>query len=289
MSADNTQRTEGAVLACIDGSSILATVCDYAAWAAATIEAPLRLFHATENSHGQSDGDLSGAIGVGSRQELMEQLTSLDQQRGRLLMERGSGLLDEAEKRVLAAGFAAPERSQRHGSLTEALVALENETRMVVVGIHGEAKEREKAGVGEQIEGVLRALHRPVLVVNTAFVKPERVMLAFNGSRASRLGLKMVARSKLFRDCVCHVVYVGSDGQALLDEASNTLEAAGIETVRAQLEGTFHSALAAYQTEHDVHLTLMGAFSHSRIRGFLVGSFTAKMLAATERPLLLLR
>ncbi|PKM01288.1 MAG: universal stress protein UspA, partial [Gammaproteobacteria bacterium HGW-Gammaproteobacteria-7] len=40
---------------------------------------------------------------------------------------------------------------------------------------------------------------------------------------------------------------------------------------------------------HDIDLTLMGAFSHSRIRGFLVGSFTAKMMAKTQRPLQLLR
>ena len=38
-----------------------------------------------------------------------------------------------------------------------------------------------------------------------------------------------------------------------------------------------------------IDLTIMGAFSHNRFRDFLLGSFTAKMLAATNRPLLLLR
>ena len=52
---------------------------------------------------------------------------------------------------------------------------------------------------------------------------------------------------------------------------------------------TYSGCPAMNQIENDIELTLMGAFSHNRFRDLLLGSFTAKMLAATNRPLLLLR
>ncbi|MDO2133227.1 universal stress protein [Escherichia coli] len=45
----------------------------------------------------------------------------------------------------------------------------------------------------------------------------------------------------------------------------------------------------AYQEEHGVDLLVMGAYGHSRIRQFLVGSTTAHMLRTTTTALLLLR
>ncbi len=277
------------VLACVDGASVSAAVGDYACWIANTIGAPLRLLHTIEHSADPAVADLSGAIGLGSREGLLEELTALEQVRGKLLIEHGKEILSAARARAVAAGVADPQTAQRHGGLAEALVELEDELRVVVLGIRGEAHEREHSGLGAQLETVVRSLHRPLLVVNTVFTAPRRVMLAYNGSDASRKALGMVASSLLFRGVPCHVVYVGDKRQELLDEAAQILEGAGIEAVTAQLGGRIEDALSAYQTRHDIDLTLMGAFSHSRIRGFLVGSFTAKMMAKTQRPLQLLR
>ncbi|MDP5776249.1 universal stress protein, partial [Pseudomonas aeruginosa] len=44
-----------------------------------------------------------------------------------------------------------------------------------------------------------------------------------------------------------------------------------------------------YQNEHAIDLLVMGAYGHSRIRQFLVGSTTTSMLRSTTSPLLLLR
>ncbi|MCT7085102.1 universal stress protein, partial [Salmonella enterica] len=44
-----------------------------------------------------------------------------------------------------------------------------------------------------------------------------------------------------------------------------------------------------YQTEHGIDLLVMGAYGHSRIRQFLVGSTTRTMLRTATMPVLLLR
>lgn len=287
--SSTTPPEERVVLGCIDGSSVSAAVCDYASWIALTIGAPLQLLHTIEHPRDPATADLSGAIGLGSREELLSQLTSLEQARSKLLIESGRELLKGARARAEQMGVDAPQTSQRHGSLVESLVELEDRLRVVVIGIRGEAHEEARAGIGAQLETVVRALHRPLLVVNRPFETPRRVMLAYNGSKPSRRALSMIASSLLFRSTPCHVVYAGSNGSALLDEASRVLTEAGIEAITAQVDGRIEDALVRYQAEHEIDLTLMGAFSHSRVRGFLVGSFTTKMLAKTQRPLLLLR
>jgi nucleotide-binding universal stress UspA family protein len=99
----------------------------------------------------------------------------------------------------------------------------------------------------------------------------------------------MIVGSDIFRKIPCHVVHVGKDGEKLIAEAKSFLLAAGVKATCALLEGPVEQALVDYQLEKDIDLTFMGAFSHSRFRDLLLGSFTAKMLAATNRPLLLLR
>lgn len=54
-------------------------------------------------------------------------------------------------------------------------------------------------------------------------------------------------------------------------------------------DGEVEPTLHAYQAEHGIDLLVMGAYGHSRIRQFLVGSTTAHMLRTTTTALLLLR
>jgi nucleotide-binding universal stress UspA family protein len=128
--------------------------------------------------------------------------------------------------------------------------------------------------------------------VNKAFSKPKKIMLAYDGSKGSRKALEIVASSPLFKTTLCHLVHVGEQVNAadkLLDEAADVLRVAGIETTTVYLSGKAQTSLAAYQAQQEIDLTLMGAFSHTKVRDFILGSFTAKMLQKTQRPLLLLR
>jgi len=277
------------ILSCIDGSSVSAAVSDYACWIAAKIAAPLKLLHSIEQSQNPVVADLSGAIGLGSQEELLNELTELEQNRSRLLIKKGQLMLEAVKARAIKAGIDSPEISQRHGSLSESLVELEDEIRVLVIGIRGEAHEKDQAGIGTQLDTVIRSLHKPILVVNKGFTEPKRVMLAYDGGEACRKALNMVASGPLLKDIPCHIVHVGENGQALMDEAARVLRDVGIEVTTAQLTGEIDDALSQYQSENQIDLTIMGAFSHNRIRDFLVGSFTAKMLAKTNRPLLLLR
>ena len=55
------------------------------------------------------------------------------------------------------------------------------------------------------------------------------------------------------------------------------------------LAGDVQDVLLGCRRELDADLIVMGAYGHSRIRQFLVGSITTAMLQRTDCPLLLLR
>ncbi len=286
---NNTLFTGRVVLACIDGSSVSKSVCDYASWISSRINRPLKLVHTIEQNHNAAVSDYTGAIGLGSQQDLLEELTEVEQSRASLLIKKGQLMLNAAKERVVEKGIETVETYQHHGSLAESLVELEDDIRVMVIGIRGKQHEEQNKGIGHQLESVIRLMHKPILVVNKAYTQPKNAMLAYDGSVACKKALQMVASSQLFKNIPCHIVHVGSNGEALLNDAVNVLQQAGVEVSGVQLDGPVEEVLANYQLENDIDLTLMGAFSHNRFRDFLLGSFTAKMLAATNRPLLLLR
>lgn len=277
------------ILACIDGSSSSESVCDYAAWIANTTERRLKLVHTVEQNHNAVISDYSGAIGLGSQQALLKELTEVEQTHASLLIKKGQVMLKAAKERVQQQGVNSIETYQHKGTLAESLVDLEDDIRVIVLGIRGELHEQQRDGIGHQLESVIRSIHRPILVVNKEYAQPKTAMLAHDGSDFCKKALQMMATSKLFKTLSCHVVHVGSGGEALLEDAAKVLNNAGIQVICAQLTGKVDKALTGYQLEHDIDLTLMGAYSHNRLRDFLLGSFTSKMLEASNRPLLLLR
>ena len=72
------------VLAAIDGSHYAESVCDYAVWAATALSAPLRFLHTVDNHTQVAEPDLTGHLGLGTREHLLEQLSDIEEQRGKL-------------------------------------------------------------------------------------------------------------------------------------------------------------------------------------------------------------
>jgi nucleotide-binding universal stress UspA family protein len=278
------------VLACIDGSTFAHSVVDYASWVSRTVGAPLKLLHNIEHRSPMSS-DFSGSLGLGEREELLEELVSLEEKRSRIMLAQGKLMLESACQRAGAAGAVEPVKLQRHGSLAETLIELDDETRVLVLGVRGEDHENREHQLGAQLESVIRGMQRPILVVNREYRDaPKRYMVAYDGSEAARKALAMVAESPLYQGLECHLVHVSKERQSpVLDDAAAVLRQAGLSVVTASLHGNVEKQLADYQQQHDIDLVVMGAFGHSRLRELLFGSVTHRMLANASVPLLLLR
>ena len=276
------------VIACIDGSAATAPICDYAAWSAQRLDAPLTLLHVLDHSRYPVAADFSGNLSLGGREHLMHELADLDAKRNRVALEQGKLMLEAARERVIADGIEAPKERQRHGDLVDTLTGLEDEMRLLVIGKQGEEHEGIGAQLGDNVERVIRAVHRPILVAAGAFKAPQSIMLAYDGSDTTRKGVNMLADSPLFKGLECHLVTVGNRAEDL-QWAADKLSSSGHQVQTAVLDGDVEPALHAYQQANSLDLVVMGAYGHSRIREFFVGSTTNKMIREASVPHLLLR
>lgn len=281
------------VLACIDHSSYTPSICDYAGWSAMRLGAPLEFIHVLDrHPEKASSRDYSGSIGLGAQEHLLADLARMDETRSKLAQETGRQLIEAARQRVAAAGVTQPEGRQRHGELVETLSEMEAEARLFVLGKRGETAETAAQHIGSNLERVVRALHRPILVVPKEFRAPRNIMIAFDGSATTRKGVHMIASSPLFRGLPCHIVMADAESGAAgsqVDWAQGTLDAAGFETHTAIVPGEAETSLVKYLQAQGIDLLVMGAYGHSRIRQLLVGSTTTTMLRTLPIPVLLLR
>ncbi len=280
------------IVACIDGSPIAAAVCDAAAWASAQLQAEIKLMHVLEKLEYHSQTNLSGNIGLGSREHLLEELTELDERRNRVAMEHGKHLLQEAEQRILDAGAKAISRHQRHGGLLETLHEMEADTRLFILGRLGESHVPFAHTLGNHVESVARSLTKPILITVENFEVPTAFMLAYDGSDTAQKALDRVISSPLLHGLECHLIMAGKptvENKAMLDSGELKLKTGGFKVQASIVPGEVQPALCHYQEQHKLGLVVMGAFGHSRIRQFFIGSNTSKMMSMSNVPLLLLR
>jgi nucleotide-binding universal stress UspA family protein len=285
--------TEGRVLAALDASGYGSSVADHAAWAASRMGAPLELIHAIDRKHGAAGGtNLSGSLSLGDQDALLEELAALDERRGKLAQEQGRQLLERELGRIAATSGAQAQSRQRHGMLVEVLLELEPGVRLFVIGKRGEHADFASGHLGSNLERVVRAVHRPVLIASREFRPVQRFMIAFDGSPTTRLCVEMVCASPLLMGLHCEVLMVGeanAERREHMAWAVAQLAAAGFSPQPRHVEGNADAVIAASVKSLAVDLLVMGAYGHSRIRTMILGSTTTQVLRTCPIPVLLLR
>lgn len=280
------------VTACIDGSKISASVCDAAAWVSQSLDCPVKLLHVLERMNLPLNENLSGAIGLGSREHLLAEMTRLDEERSKLALEHGRQMLDDARLRLEQQGIRDIQLKQRHGQLLEALLDCEAETRVFVMGRLGEDHELQAQVIGSHLENVVRGIKTPILVTVGEFSKPATYMIAYDGSSTANEAIARFAQSPLLKELPGQLVMVAADTEehrAQLENAASMLQKAGRKMHAHLIQGVVQEQLSHFRQEQGIDLMVMGAYGHSRLREFFVGSQTSKMIASSPVSLLLLR
>ncbi|BFM63254.1 TPA: universal stress protein [Acinetobacter baumannii] len=280
------------IIACIDGSLVTNTVCDYAAWFSDKLNSPIKLLHVIDKPKAKAPQDLSGAIGLGSRETLLKELVELEERKGKIELEHGQILLREAKNYLLEKFSIDAQSFQRHGSVLETIMGTEDDIRVLVMGKHGNETEHDSSKIGTHIENVVRALHKPVLITSAPFSPPKSFLIAFDGSQTARKCVERIASSPLLKGLAVHLVYVGnpnSEMQNQLSWAKEQLESQGFNITSNTLDGEVDKAIINYAEQHQIDLIVVGAYGHSKIRQFFIGSTTTKVITSANKPVLLLR
>lgn len=281
------------LLACIDASLYATSVCDHTAWAARRLGGSVELLHVIQRKDAvASRHDLSGAVGLGAKSQLMEELARIDEQEGRLAREQGKLLLQTAEARLREHGVEHITLLHRHGGIVETVIEREADADLVVIGKRGASADFAKGHLGSKVERVVRSSIRPVLVASRAFHPIETIVVAYDGAASSKKAVEFIATSPLFAGLQIHLVMAGSDDEAhrsKLAEASAQLETTGLSVTSDLRRGSAEEAIAAHIKERGGDMLVMGAYGHSPLRTMIVGSTTTAMMRTCQVPVLLFR
>lgn len=280
------------IVALVDGSIYSASVCDHAAWVSARTGAAVEVLHVLGRRDAAETRDLSGAIRLGARSALMAELADLDEQRAKLVAHRGRAILEDAHAILTREGVAEITTRLRHGDIVETVAEIEKDVAMILIGKRGEAADFAKGHLGSNLERIVRASQKPVLVAARAFRPVEKVLVAYDGGISAMKAVDHIARNPLFRGLSMQVVTVGAPSTEVRkaqEDARAMLRAAGLEVDTAVVQGQPETALGKVVEDGGFGMLVMGAYGHSRIRSLVIGSTTTEMLRSCKVPVVLVR
>ena len=279
------------LIALVDGSKYSVSVCHYAAWIAQRMGLGVKLYHVLGRRDGSEKQDLSGAIALGARSHLLEELSALDAQRAKVNQAKGRAILEDAKAIVEADGVTVETRL-RQGDLVETILDKENTADMIVIGKRGEAANFATLHLGSNLERIVRASRKPVFIANREFKPISKVLLAFDGGTSSLKAVDYLARIALCADLPVTLVHAGADTPNIrksLHNAAALLAAGSIQSSIIVKDGRPEAVLSKLIEEERYDLVVMGAYGHSRIRSMIIGSTTTEMIRTCMVPVFLMR
>jgi nucleotide-binding universal stress UspA family protein len=281
------------ILSCTDGSAYSRSVYGHTAWAARRLEAAVHVLHIIEDRREVAAmADLSGAIGIDAQQKLTEELVALEEAKARVAQKHARAILADAKQHLAAAGVEHVVTEATHGELIDSIARFEAGADLIVVGKRGEHADLARLHLGGNLQRVIRSAHHPVLVASRAFVPIQRFVIAYDGSPSVLKAVNFTLRSPLLKGLHCHLVRAGridDNARYYLEETAGKLRAAGFAVSSEATAGPPEEVIAATVKEHPIDLLVMGAYGHSRIREFIVGSTTTTMLRTCQVPVLMFR
>ncbi len=286
-------KSESTILACTDGSIYAESVYDHASWAAHRLGSKIHVLHMIDPRHDPGAlHNFSGSIGLDARQNLKEELVKLEEAHGRAAQAKATAILDAARNHLRESGCNDFSVEAVHGHLVESIEEFDAKADIVVIGKRGEAANFEKLHLGANVERVIRSCHHPVLVAARAFQPIQRVLVAFDGGPSCRKAVDFMLDSPLFREVEINLLAVGRPHPNIKEDllaARTRLQGNGLRAAEFHQEGHPEEVFARFISQHGTNLLIMGAYGHSRIRQFIIGSTTTMMVRTCRIPILMFR
>lgn len=281
------------ILLCVDGSEYARACYGYAAWMSGHTGAEVETLHVSEIWQFETPliADFGGSLGAQPYLALTSQMQELE--------ARKAGAIKEACESYFAGRDLAGRVRFHHrtGVLVDCLDEFESgdaPVELVVIGKRGESADFARGHLGSNLERMVRAAHVPVFVANRSYTQPDKAVLAYDGSPSAQVALSWALASPALKSVPIHVVTVARPGEEKeaaehLAEAGRQLQAHPAGSMVQALAGSPGDAIEHYVSSNHINLLLMGAYGHSAIRRFIIGSTTSELVRRCKIPVLLFR
>lgn len=274
------------VIACVDSSPCIHALAEAAAWIAKKTNRELVLLQILDYYPASYHlGEISGVIGFESNAMLLKELSELEQKQSELALEYSNNLLGHISEYVFDNFDITPSIIQEKGDFLEQSFSLLRTDDIVVIGRIGERSAEKSKPIGTNVENFIRGANCTIMTVGENFKPPTRFIFCYDDSTTCKEMMKRVAQSDLLRQLQCHLLYVGEYAE-ILNEPTQFLKDAGLDVVVEYRYGDVVESILDYQRQHQIQLILLGAFSHSKIHQFFLGSVTTSIFRNSTVPLL---
>ncbi|MBK0062577.1 MULTISPECIES: universal stress protein [unclassified Acinetobacter] len=274
------------VIACIDSSPCINAIAEAAAWVAKQTKRELVLLQILDYYPASYHlGEISGVIGFESNAMLLKELAELEQKQSELALDYSNNLLKHISEMIEEKYGLTSSKIQEKGDFLEQSFSILKEDDFVVIGRVGERAAEKNKPIGSNVENFIRGANCTVMTVGETFKAPTRFIFAYEYSPTCIKMMHRIAQSDLLKTLQCHLLYVGDHPQVLKDP-EEFLTHAGIEVVTVYRYGDVSENILEYQREHGIQMIVLGAFSHSKIHQFFLGSIATSIFRNATVPLL---
>ncbi|MCG3150425.1 MAG: Universal stress protein [Verrucomicrobiae bacterium] len=276
------------ILVGVDGSTGADSATRYAIMLAQKLQARILALHVTDVRllEGPWLADLSGALGAQPYPALLAQVREVQATRSQTIL---AAVTQQCQTHGVPCEVAAAT-----GSLVHTFLEFEKRADLVVLGQRGEHAQWHADMLGAGVERMVRASQKPCLIVPEKFAPTTHILLAHDGSdestKALHRGLNLAVA---LAAAVTIVIACPHDQEAnaakILEHARELALARGLTTHGQLLHMDPELAILQVATEVGANLIVMGAYGHTRIREWILGSTTSHVLRKARVPVLLAR
>ena len=276
------------ILVGTDGSTYGDAACEFALFLSARLKAHLTGLHVLDARmlEGPMLSDISGWVGA--------QPFSIQVQQFRELMEqKGDTVLKAFSERAARAGQDVEVRMAM-GHPARVILEEEVGTELLILGQRGEHAELIGDLLGSNVERIVRRSFKPCLVTPAAFRPITKILAAFDGSASASKALHEAIElsAALAVPLLILTVRTRQDdppAEAIAEEGLKLARAHGCAAARFIVEGRPSAVILDTAQAQGCDLIVVGAYGHSLIREWIIGSTTAHLIHNATMPVMLVR
>jgi len=276
------------ILVCTDGSAYGDVASEYAINLASRLKAQLTGLHVLDSRmlEGPMLSDISGMLGAEPFSAQLEQFRAIMETKGESVVKT----LGESAGR---AGVDL-ESHVRMGHPARVILEEEVGAELLILGQKGEHAELIGDLLGSNVERIVRRSCKPCLVTPSEFVPVTKILAAFDGSAISSKALHESIELALALNVPLLILTVRSHAS---DRFAEDIAEMGIKLARAHncaaarlvVDGRPSEQILEVAHKQGCNLIVIGAYGHSSIREWIIGSTTAHLIHQTDLPVMLVR
>ena len=180
---------------------------------------------------------------------------------------------------------------QTHGDILDVLTDIQAATSHIVMGRAGESHQENFQLLGSHIESAIRQLDKIFVLVPQHFITPKKILLAVQNTQQLQHLIYTLEEYNLVTKLECHAIMLDDTKNSEQEFKSNIQELhnLGFPVVGKFLQGEIVKNILNYAADHNIHAVVIGAFGHSKLKEFFLGSNTMRILEQAKTTVLVVK